>query len=156
MPVPTGVADVLIRPPLALQTPIRDEHGPYSAGNHTITNFLTTTTHGLLPAGTWPIGGTYGVIAAVSGSIPVTWGYDLGWDNGGSFPWDGLEFENRFCQLVIMHQVLGGAFVVIQRENCHFIQTYIPMIWIPLGGDQIGLNVSPAISIDLFFMCLLA
>jgi len=154
--LPTGVADVLIRPTISVQNAILDENGPYTAGSHTITDFLTTTAHGLLPAGTWPIGGTYGVVVSVNGAIPITWGYSQGYDSGGPVGFEGWRYYNRFAQVVSMHQDLGGAFITIQVEDVHYIQQWIPLIWIPLGGDRLGLHVSPDIAIDLYFMCLLA
>lgn len=156
MPLPTGVAQFVVTPPLSLLAPIRDENGPYATGDHTITDFLTTTAHGVLPAGTWPIGGTYGVLVQPSGTIPATWGFDQGYDSHGAVGFEGWRYENRFAQVVVMHQTLAGPFITIQIEEAHYIQTYIPMIFIPLGGDRIGLNVSPSVSVDLFFMCLLA
>jgi hypothetical protein len=154
--VPTGVANILVTPPLSTLAPILDENGPYGTGDHTITDFLTTVAHGLLPAGTWPIGGTYGVIVEVNGAIPATWGYDLGYDSGGAVGTEGWRYHNRFAQVVVMHQILGGAFITIQQHDVHSIQDWLPTVFIPLGGDRMGLHVSPGVAVDLFFMCLLA
>jgi hypothetical protein len=153
--VPTGVGQTIFTPPLALLDVVLDEHGPYGEGSHTITDFLTTSAHGLLPAGTWPIGGTYGVVI-VATTIPPTWGYALGYDSGGPIGAEGTRYHNRFAQVCIQHQVLGGAFVTVQLEDCHFVQTFIRTEWIPLGGDRFGLHVSPDIAVDVYFMCLLA
>jgi len=153
---PTGVSSLIIAPPIATLRPVLDEHGPFAAGNHTLTDFLTTSAHGLLPAGTWGVGGTYGVVVVPNGPIPATWGYRLGYDSGGAIGTEGWFYENRFAQVVVMHEAIGGGFITVQVVDCHQIQTYVPMPFIPVGGDRIGLNVSPVISVDLFFMCLLA
>ena len=155
MPVPTGVAQFLVTPPLSTLRPVLDENGPYAPGDHTITDFLTSGV-GLLPAGTWGIGGTYGVLVQLSGAIPSTWGFSKGYDSGGPVGIEGNYYYNRFAQVVIMHQVIGGAYVTIQIEDIHYIQQYVPTIFIPLGGDRMGLHVTPDVSVDLFFMCLLA
>ncbi len=154
--LPTGVANLLVTPPIALLRPIRDENGPYSFGDYTITEFLTTTTHGLLPAGTWPIGGTYGVMTFLSGAIPTTWGYDIGYDSHGAIGVEGYRYFNRFAQVVVMHEAIGGSFLTIQIQDIHYIQEWVPTVFTPVGGDRLGLHVSPDISVDLFFMCLLA
>lgn len=154
--VPTGVANVLVTPPISLLTPVLDENGPYTFGSHTITDFLTTTAHGLLPAGTWPIGGTYGVVVQVNGAIPVTLGYSLGYDSGGAVGFEGYRYFERFAQVVVMHQSLSGAFITIQDQDVTHVQEWIPTVFIPLGGDRIGLFVEPAVAVDLYFMCLLA
>jgi len=152
----TGVANILVSPPIALLRPVLDENGPYSFGSHTITDFLTTTSHGLLPAGTWPIGGTYGVVVQPNGSIPATWGFDIGYDSGGAIGNEGDIYENRFAQVVIMHQAIGGGFITIEQVDIHQVQQFVPTPFVPVGGDRLGLFVSPGVAVDLFFMCLLA
>jgi len=153
--VPVGVSQLLVNPPIGLMDPIRDEHGAFAAGDHTITDFLTTSAHGVLPAGTWPIGGTFGVIVAPT-VFPVTWGYDIGYDSGSPVGFEGWTYENRFAQLVVMHQAISGAFIPVQVVDCFRVQTYIPTAFVPVSGDRIGLHVSPGISVELYFMCLLA
>jgi hypothetical protein len=153
--LPVGVGQALISPPIALLDPVLDENGPYAAGDHTITDFLTTTAHGLLPAGTWPIGGTYGVVI-VPTTIPATWGYDIGYDSGGPIGAEGYVYENRFAQVVIMHGAISGGFITVEVVNCHLVQTFVPTPFIPLGADRFGLNVSPGVAVDVYFMCLLA
>ena len=156
MPVSTSVGSVIIGPPIALLRPVLDENGPFTAGSHTITDFLTTVAHGVLPAGTWPIGGTYGVLVQPNGVIPTAWGSTVGYDSGGAIGDEGVVFENRFAQVVVMHQAIGGAFVTVLQQDCRLLQTYIPTPFVPLGGDRIGLHVSAGVAVDLFFMCLLA
>jgi hypothetical protein len=154
--VPTTIGSTIIQPAVSLLRPVLDENGPFGFGSHTITDFLTTTAHGLLPAGTWPVGGTYGVIVQPSGSIPVAWGYELGYDSGGSIGAEGWVYENRFAQLIVMHQAIGGSYVTMSVTDCHSLQTYIPMDLVIGGGDRIGLYPSAGVSVDLYFMCLLA
>lgn len=156
MPQPVGVSSLILSPPIALLTPVLDEDGPFAAGDHTLTDFLTTVSHGLLPAGRWGIGGTYGVLVQPNGAIPATWGYTQGYDSGGAIGIEGWFYFNRFAQVVVMHQSLSGAFITVQVQEAHQIQSYIPTAFIPLGGDRIGLNVSPDIAVDLYFLCLLA
>lgn len=155
MPVPTGVVSTLFAPPIGLQSPILDEDGPFTAGDHTITTFLTTTAHGLLPAGTWPIGGTYGVVVLAS-TIPLPFGYSIGYDSGGPIGGEGYFYFERFAQVVVMHQALGGSYVTVQTQDCNLLQQYIPLSFTPGGGDRIGLHVTTACAVELFFMCLLA
>ena len=156
MPQTTGVSSLIVSPPISLLRPVLDENGPFSAGDHNITSFLTTVAHGLLPPGTWPIGGTYGVLVQPNGAIPLTWGYEIGYDSGGAIGNEGFVYENRFAQVVVLHQAIGGGFISVQIADCHLLQNYIPLSFIPVGGDQIGLHVTPGVAVDLYFLCLLA
>jgi|SRR6185295_775187 len=153
--LPVGIGQLIASPPIALLDPVLDENGPYGAGDHTITDFVITVPHGILLPGTHPIGGTFGVIIQPT-VIPLTWGYEIGYDSTGPIGAEGYVYENRFAQLVVMHGTISGGYVTILTANCHSLQTYVQTPFVALGADRFGLHVSPGISVDLFFMCLLA
>lgn len=154
MPATQGIIDTIAFPPIGLLNPVLDTGGPYSAGSWT---FDTFTTGGamLLPAGTYQVHGTYGVIAQVNGAIPTPWGFSIGLDSGGALGFEGYRYDNRFCQLVPMHQLLSGVLYPMEIVDVHY--SYQMVLW-PfrlIGGDRLGLHVSPDISIDLYYLCVL-
>src|SRR6476661_5596559 len=107
MPVPASAIDILAYPPIGTLNPVLDDNGPYTFGDHTFTTFHTAGAF-LLPAGTYQVHGTYGCIVRPNGEIPITWGYRIGYDSGGAVGFEGWEYENRFAQIVVMHQLLSG------------------------------------------------
>lgn len=152
MALPTGVIDTLAMPPLGLLQPILDTGGPYYAGNNERDTF-TTTGGVLLPAGTYSVTGTYGVVVVVNGAIPVTWGYELGFSSGGAIGSEGVRYDNRICQLVQLHQLFTGVYVATQYLDVHYLPQM--MLW-PFrlgGGDRLGVYVSPDIAVDLYYLC---
>lgn len=154
--LPTGIAQTIAQPPISATRPILDEAGPYGTGDHNLTTFLTTTAHGLLPAGTWPIGGTYGVIVVPNGAIPTSWGVRIGYDSGGALGQEGYQYDNRFAQLVLLHAAIGGFLVPVIYRDCLHLQEYVAWDLVILAGDQLGVHVSPGVAVDLYYMCLLA
>jgi hypothetical protein len=154
MPVPTGVVDALSTPPFVSLNQVLDTSGPYTAGDHTLTQFTTSGAF-LLPAGTYGVSGTYGVIVQPT-TIPPQWGFDIGW-NDVSFPIaSGDEYEPRLAQLCVIHTLpISGARIITQREDIHLVQQLI--LWPLLIGSAaaIGLHVEPGIVVDLFYMCVL-
>lgn len=153
MPVPTGIIDTITTPPLSVLQQVLDTNGPYGAGNHTLTSFHTDGAF-LLPAGTYDIGGTYGVLARVSGSIPAEFGFVIGWNDSASQ--DESFYYERFAQIVVQRQLpITGAWVSTSILSLHTIQ--LLELW-PLfigGGSRVGLYVAPGCAVDLFYMCLL-
>lgn len=154
MPQYTGIIDSLAMPPLSTLLPVLDTGGPYGAGSHERDTF-TTTGAGLLPAGTYQVNGTYGVIVVVNGAIPPTWGWAEGFTSGGALGSEGVRYDNRICQLVPTHQVLSGFFAPLDYVDVHYVPQML--LW-PVrlgGGSRLGLYVSPDIAVDLFYMCVL-
>lgn len=154
MPVVTGVIDSIAFPPLGLLNPVLDTGGPYSFGDHSLSTFTTGGAF-LLPAGTYQVHGTYGVIAVVSGAVPLAWGYDIGYDSGTTIGAEGIRYENRFCQLVPLHQVLSGFYLPVDRLDMHYILDSLLWPFRLVGGDLLGLHVEPGIQIDLYYLCVL-
>jgi hypothetical protein len=153
MPTQTGIIDAVTTPPLSLLQQVLDTNGPYGAGIHTLTQFHTDGAF-LLPAGTYDVGGTYGLIARLHGAIPLPWGYEIGWNDGASQ--DESFWDNRLAQVVVQRQLpITSAWVTTSKFDLHEFQRL--ELW-PLfigGGSRIGLYVAPDIEIDLFYMCLL-
>jgi hypothetical protein len=154
MPVPTSVIDSIAFPPLGSLNPVLDTNGPYGAGDHTLTTFTTSGAF-LLPAGTYQVHGTYGVIVVLNGALPPSWGYDIGYDSGGALGGEGFRYHNRFCQLVPMHQVLSGFYLPLEYFDVHHIPDSILWPFRLIGGDTLGVHVSPGVAVDLFFLCVL-
>jgi len=154
MPVPSGVVDFLAFPPVGTLNPVLDTNGPFGFGSHTFTTFHTTGAFGL-PAGTYQVHGTYGCIIRVNGTIPATWGRTVGYDSGGAVGFEGIVFENRFAQVVLMHQLLSGFFATVLEEDAvHTAETFFWPFRL-IGGDQLGLWVSPGITVDVYYLCIL-
>lgn len=154
MPELTSVVDAISFPPLGVLNPVLDSAGPYGAGSHNLTTFTTGGAFAL-PAGTYQVHGTYGVIAVPSGTVPIVWGLDDGYDSGGALGLEGVRYHNRLCQLVPMHQVLSGFFLPIERLDVHYVPEHLLWPFRLIGGDMLGLWVPPAISIDLYYLCIL-
>jgi hypothetical protein len=154
MPNTTGLIDALAFPPLGTLLPVLDTGGPYAAGDHSLTTF-TTAGAGLLPAGTYQVHGTYGVIVVPNGAIPVTWGHSTGFDGGGALGNEGDVYENSFCQLVPEHQVLSGFYLPLDRVQINTVPGYMLWPFRLIGGDLLGLHVYPGVSVDLFYLCVL-
>lgn len=154
MPVPVGVIDSIAFPPLGLLNPVLDTGGPYGAGDHTLSTFTTSGAF-LLPAGTYQVHGTYGVIVVPNGAIPASWGYSIGYDSGGALGGEGFIYHNRFCQVVPMHQVLSGFYLPLELHDVHTVPSYLLWPFRLIGGDLLGLHVSPGVAVDLFYLCVL-
>jgi hypothetical protein len=154
MPTTTGIIDTLAFPPLGVLNPVLDDSGPYTAGDHSLTTFTTGGAF-LLPAGTYQVHGTYGVIVVPNGAIPVTWGHSTGWDSGGALGNEGDIYENRFCQLVPEHQLFSGFFLPLDRFDVFTVPAYLLWPFRLVGGDLLGVHVSPGVAVDLYYLCVL-
>lgn len=153
MPVLTGVVDSLAFPPLGSLNPVLDTSGPYAFGDYNLTTFTTTGAF-LLPAGTYQVHGTYGVIV-VPATIPAAWGQSIGYDSGSAIGNEGNVYENRFCQLVPQHQLLSGFWASLDYIDVR--QVGLMSLW-PfrlVGGDRLGLHVEPGTAVDLYYLCVL-
>lgn len=154
MSVGTGIIDSLGTPPLGSLNAVLDDTGPFTAGSWSFNTFHTSGAF-LLPAGTYQVHGTYGVIVVPNGAIPITWGYTIGFDSGGALGPEGTRYENRLCQVVPMHQILSGALVPIDIVDVFTVPQIITWPFRLIGGDQLGLFVAPGIAVDLYYLCVL-
>jgi hypothetical protein len=156
MPVTTTVIDNVTAPPFATLQQVLDTHGPYGAGSH---NLLTFTTNGafLLPAGTYQVNGTYGVIVAVHGAIPHQAGFSIGYnDPGGIILYSGDVYEQRIAQVnVLRNSALAPAWVATEVEDISQILQLVQYAPYLGAGMQIALHVEPNWSVDLFYQCVL-
>jgi hypothetical protein len=154
MPTSTSIIDTVSTPPLASLQQVLDTNGPFSAGDHTISTFVTNGAF-LLPAGTYDIGGTYGVIVQAS-TFPASAGRVLGW-NDVTFPTiSGDEYFDRIAQVCLLHQLpITGAYVITETFDIHLPSQLL--LWpVYLGSAaKVGLHVFPNFAVELFWMCVL-
>jgi len=156
MPTTQGIIDSIATPPIASLQQVLDTNGPYGPGSHTLTQFTTGGAF-LLPAGTYPVSGTYGVLLVVNGAIAPRLGFTLGWIGpGGTLTEDASLFHDRICQLVVQHQLpITGAWVTTSEHE--MFELAMLTLWQGLvdAPARIGLYVAPTFSVDAFFMCVL-
>jgi hypothetical protein len=154
MPAPVGIIDALTSPPFASLNQVLDTNGPYTAGDYTLTNFTTGGAF-LLPAGTYDLGGTFGVLVEVT-AIPVKTGLTIGWNDGSEPIISGDEYEQRMVQICLIRTLpISGAHVITEVHDQYLVsQLYL---WPVLLGSatRLGLHVNPGFECDLFFMCVL-
>jgi hypothetical protein len=154
MPTPTGIIDAIATPPLVAMQQVLDIGGPYAGGDHTLTNF-TTSGGFVLPAGTYAIAGTYGVIVQAS-TFPLVAGRILGW-NDPSFPTiSGDAYLDRIAQVCLLYNLpTTGATIIKETFDVHLPSQLF--LWPGLigGPSGIGLHVFPNFEVELFFMCIL-
>ncbi len=154
MPATSGVIDALATPPIASLQQVLDTNGPYGAGSHTIANFHTGGAF-ILPAGTYPISGTYGVLTVINGAIPPGLGLEIGWQDSGITD-DGDIYYDRTLQLAIEHQLpITGAYVITNLYSSYRMTELFLWQGIVDAPSRIGLYVAPNLSFDLYFMCVL-
>jgi hypothetical protein len=154
VPATVDVIDSITNVPLASLQQVLDTGGPYGPGSHTLTDFTTAGAF-LLPAGTYPVSGTYGVIVQVNGAIPPESGYMFGWNDAALLP-SGDTYFDRFAQLALLHFLpITGAAVVTQLEDVRTISQLFLWPILLLSPAKIGLWVAPNMHIDLFYMCVL-
>lgn len=152
MPTPSGVIDQFLHPPLGLLNPVLDDSGPYGPGTSTRSTFSTAGAF-LLPAGTYNVSGTYGIIAVVNGAIPATFGFESGWDDVAYPLTSGIRYAERFAQINVIHTLLSGVAVITQTVDVHQLsQMLIFDVALPA---VIGIWVNPAMAIDLYYLCIL-
>lgn len=156
MPTITDIIDTISSPPLAALQQVLDTGGPYGAGNYKLANFTTGGAF-LLPAGTYSVSGTYGVIAQVHGAIPVAAGFYKGWvDPAGVVFASGERFNDMICQLNLLHFLpISGAGIITETHDIHHLQE--TFLWPALLGSaaNVGLYVAPNWSVDLYYLCVL-
>lgn len=154
MPTTTNIIDVISTPPLASLQQVLDTGGPYGPGSHTLTTFSTNGAF-LLPAGSYAVSGTYGVIAVVNGTIPPAAGFQIGWHDPLAIS-DASYYYDAIGQVLVQHQLpITGAWVTAQLEWLHELQTFF--YWtLSIGTPgRVGLYVAPNWHIDLYYLCVL-
>jgi hypothetical protein len=155
MPSAVSLIDTVAQMPFALLNPVRDEHGPYGVGDYNIDNFLTSS-GGMLPSGTYDIGGTWGLHVAVEGTIPASAGWRTGWNDPTGVAGSGDEWERRICQVVLLHYlIIPSIWIQTQVVNVNRIKQLIEWPVLVGSGARVGLHVDPGWQVDLYFMCLL-
>lgn len=154
MPASVGVIDTVTTPPFASLQQVLDTGGPYGAGSRTLGTFHTGGAF-LLPAGTYDVSGTYGVIVQAS-TFPARAGRLLGW-NDAAFPTiSGDTYQDRIAQVCLLHTLpITGATVITETFDIYLPQQL--NLWpVYLGaGTKLGLHVFPGFAVDLFYMCVL-
>lgn len=154
MPTVTDIIDTITSPPFASLQQVLDTNGPYAAGDHTLTQFHTDGAF-LLPAGTYGVGGTYGVIVRVNGAIPPGAGFKIGWSDPLSIYVED-EYEDPICQVVQQHQLpITSAYVTTTLEWVSRLEEWIPWNVLLGSGARVGLHVEPNWAVDLFYLCVL-
>lgn len=156
MPTVTDIIDTLASPPLASLQQVLDTGGPYGPGNYKLSTFTTSGAF-LLPAGTYSVSGTYGVIIQVNGTIPPAAGFRKGWvDPGGVIFASGEAYEDLIAQTNLLHFLpISGAGIITESHDLHHLQEVY--LWPALLGSaaNIGLYVAPNWHVDLFYLCVL-
>lgn len=154
MPTVGSIIDTVTTPPLASLQQVLDTGGPYGAGSHLRASFHTSGAF-LLPAGTYDVGGTYGVLVQVQGAVPVHAGQTEGF-NDGSVVGSGDRYNRRIAQVCLLHQLpISGAWVITEMHDQFTIQALY--LWnVNLGSPaKLGLHVTPGWSVDLYYMAVL-
>lgn len=137
-----GMIDFALSPPIGVMNVHLDIAGPYGAGSHTLPTW--TSAGGIVS----PVGTTYGVVVQLNGAIPPKLGLTPGYTDGASIVAD--VFENRVAQLVVMHQLLAGTWVITQIQDLFVVP--LTVRWTEAIPGRIGLFVSPFLAIDLFYL----
>lgn len=136
-----GIISSLTKLPLGLLTPKLDANGPYGPGNHALTTWTDVAT-------VRNVSDTFGVVAQLSGSIPVHTSRTFGFDDGVAVNLD--EFEDRIVQVAVLHQLLSGAWVADQLLDAYFLPQLVR--WAEDLPGKIGLYVAPNFHVDLYYL----
>jgi hypothetical protein len=133
--------DFALSPPIGVLNAHLDGAGPYGPGNHILTTWDNSGT-------TSDVNDTFGVVVQFNGAIPPELGLRIGFDDGGLVVLD--EFADRLVQLVVLHQLLSGAWVATQVEDLHSLPFMVR--WSEALPGKLGLYVLPHVSVDLFYL----
>jgi len=154
MPTVTSIIDTLTTPPFASLQQVLDTGGPYS-GDNVLTTFTTTGAF-LLPAGTYPVNGTYGMIVAFH-TVPPGAGRVIGFN--GIVSGQDISADIWIDQVAQVNSIralpITGAQLITESVIVH--QGNQLILWSPyLGtGQTIGLHVFPNWKVDLYYLCVL-
>jgi len=139
--VDVGVIQQFTAPPLGLLGPSLDTRGPFT-GTQTFTD-----TSDLIS-----LQGTFGVIAILNGAVLPNLGYNEGWTSGDTV-FSGQQYEQMVFELVIQHQLFGGAWVTSQLEPSYYLANMV--IWRVALPGRVGLYVLPGLAVDLYWLTVL-
>jgi len=155
MPSGQGVIETLATPPLASLQQVLDTNGPFGGGDHVIPSFTTSGAF-LLPAGTYPVAGTYGVLLKAT-TIPIRAGRQIGFNGivgGQDVSMD--KFFDPIAQVVMISSLpITSAKIPTDVFEVQFATQLF--LWDARFAtfEAIGLHVFPNFSFDLFWMCVL-
>jgi len=155
MPSPTDIISSLATPPLVSLQQVLDTGGPYGGGDHVLDNFTTSGAF-LLPAGTYAVAGTYGVVVRAT-TIPAAAGHTIGF-NGivGGQDIDMDVWHDTIAQLCLLKSFpITGAIYPIQVEYIHLATELVLWNGLTAAPNHIGLHVFPNWAVDLYYMCVL-
>lgn len=153
-PLVSAIAQLLVHPPLGAMVPALDSGGPYFEGDYTKDHW-STAGGTLVPAGTYAVNATFGVIVNLRTAPPPTWGFNLGWSSHPVLDYSGYTFHNRIAQVILQRQLLTGLLVNVAEMNVH---QYMQMaVWDldVVGTLRFGLHVEPGLQVDLYWLVLL-
>lgn len=151
----TSLIDTIATPPLVSLQQVLDTSGPFASGDHVIDNFTTGGAF-LLPAGTYAVAGTYGVVIRAT-VIPAAAGRRVGF-NGivGGQDVSADEYFDIFAQLVLLKSFpISGAIYPIQVESIQRATQLVLWNGWTAAPNHIGLHVFPGWTVDLYWMCVL-
>ncbi len=152
MPATVSLIDAVTALPLDALQQVLDVLGPYTAGDYTLGAFATSGGF-LLPAGAYPVHGTYGVIWQATGLFPAAAGSTIGYSDPLTFP-VGDYYQERICQLVPLIKLpTTGLWMHTDIVDAHSLRG---MITWPLhyADQRLGLHVDPAWTVDLYYLCI--
>lgn len=143
--IPIQLGQQFLHPPLGVLRPHLDYHGPYS-GNVTLDVWSATPGPVFTDIA---VADTFGTIVQVNGAIPSGLGRTLGWNDALGL-YTGDIYEERLVQVVVQHQLLGGAWVNSQVFDIRSFP--VPLLWAEALPGRLGLLVAPGLSFDLFYL----
>lgn len=156
MPAVTDVIQALTTPPLASLQQVLDLNGPFSGGDHVINSFLTDGAF-LLPAGTYGVSGTYGVVVRAT-TIPAAAGRTIGFNGVVAGQDVSLDlWHDRIAQIGILKSfpITGALYPTQVLDASYATQLFL---WAAFSGsapDHVGLHVFTNWAVDLYWMCVL-
>jgi hypothetical protein len=154
MPTTVNVIDLLSGPELAALQQVLDTGGPYGPGDYTLSDFTTNGAF-LLPAGTYSVSGTYGLIVQATGVFPPQAGFKIGW-NDVTIVASGDRYEDRIAQIVFLRTLpITGAKVIQQIADVTLLSQAFFLDLLVGPALTIGLHVEPNWHVDLYYFCVL-
>jgi len=152
MPQTVSIIDTVLNLPLDALQQVLDTSGPYAAGDHTLTQF-TTTGGFVLPAGTYQVHGTYGVIWQANGTFPPEVGVSIGYSDPLAYP-VGDIYEPRLIQVVPQVQLpTTGLWVATDITDGRTLRGLVT--WpLHVANQRLGIHITPGWAFDLFYLCI--
>lgn len=134
-----GIIDFVKAPPIGALGPNLDTRGPYGEGDHRLTTW----------DGTHPVSSTYGLYYTAT-TVPPGWGKYIGYRDVYVVC---DQYEKITLQVVVMHQLFGGAWVVDQITDTDLPSGYMRFTEAQPGA--VGLHVAPGWAFDVYWLKLL-